>query len=350
MIDEKLTIEYLSPDLLKPYKNNPRINDKAVPEVRKSIKKYGFKVPIVVDKNNVIVCGHTRLKAAKKLRLKEVPVIRADDLTPEQIKEFRLIDNKTQELATWDIEKLEYELDGKQIQGFDVDWGIDLEPVKHSEDPERDNGYYGDERARTTNSYNLQFYDSECVDGKWGIPMLDPCNHIPEDLISFNYVLSAKEGDKQKGVHFFIDDYQFERVWNDPMFYIDKLKEFDCVLTPQFSLYTDMPLAMQIWNRYRSQQIGRMLQDAGVWVIPSLCWSDERCFSFCFDGVPHNSVVAISTVGGIKEKTAYENFIKGCDEAIRILAPSGIILYGSEVDYDFKDIPVYRFSNRAFVR
>lgn len=95
---------------LIPYENNPRINDNAVEAVANSIKEFGFKVPIIIDKNNVIVAGHTRLKAAQKLGLEEVPVIIADDLTEEQVKAFRLADNKVGELAEWDFEKLELEL------------------------------------------------------------------------------------------------------------------------------------------------------------------------------------------------------------------------------------------------
>ena len=97
---------------VKPYENNPRKNEKAVDKVADSIRQFGFKVPIIIDKNNVIVAGHTRLKAAEKLGLKTVPVILADDLTEEQIKAFRLVDNKTAEFAEWDFEKLAEELEG----------------------------------------------------------------------------------------------------------------------------------------------------------------------------------------------------------------------------------------------
>lgn len=99
-------------DELIPYANNPRQNDDAVFTVANSISNFGFKVPVVVDKDNVIVCGHTRYKAAQKLGLKTIPCIIADDLTPEQIKAFRLADNKTAELADWDMSKLEEELQG----------------------------------------------------------------------------------------------------------------------------------------------------------------------------------------------------------------------------------------------
>ena len=95
---------------LKPYENNPRLNDNAVDSVANSIKEFGFKVPLVITKDNEIVAGHTRYKASLKLGLDEVPCIIADDLSDEQIKAFRLADNKVSELAEWDFTKLEIEL------------------------------------------------------------------------------------------------------------------------------------------------------------------------------------------------------------------------------------------------
>ena len=101
------------------YENNPRENDGAVEAVAESIKQFGFKVPIIVDRDGVIVAGHTRKKAAERLGLSSVPCIVADDLTPEQIKAFRLADNKTGELAEWDFAALEKEL--AELTAFDVD-------------------------------------------------------------------------------------------------------------------------------------------------------------------------------------------------------------------------------------
>lgn len=118
---------------LRFYKNNPRINDQAVESVAASIKEFGFKVPIIVDKDNTIICGHTRAKAAMKLCLLKVPCIVADDLTPEQIKAFRLIDNKTAELSDWDFSKLEKELVeiGKMNLDFDMqDFGFDFSEME----------------------------------------------------------------------------------------------------------------------------------------------------------------------------------------------------------------------------
>lgn len=118
-----MKIKNIKIDDLKPYENNPRFNDEAVQFVANSIKEFGFKVPIVVDKNNTIVAGHTRYKASIELGLKEVPCIVADDLTDEQIKAFRLADNKVGEKAIWDFELLEEELDDLNINM--VDFGFD---------------------------------------------------------------------------------------------------------------------------------------------------------------------------------------------------------------------------------
>lgn len=110
---------------LIPYEKNPRKNDQSVDKVANSIKEFGFKVPIVVDKNNIIVCGHTRYKAAKKLKLAVVPCVVADDLTDEQIKAYRLADNKVGEDSEWDIDLLGEELD--DIFNIDMsEFGFDL--------------------------------------------------------------------------------------------------------------------------------------------------------------------------------------------------------------------------------
>lgn len=132
----KLKIEYIDTEKLIPYINNPRINDKAVDVVAASIKEFGFKNPILIDKENVVIAGHTRLKAAKKLGLKEVPVIRVEDLTENQIKAFRIADNRTAEFADWDIELLNIELEniGEMFTGFDE---VEKEMFKSVEEIEK---------------------------------------------------------------------------------------------------------------------------------------------------------------------------------------------------------------------
>lgn len=105
-----MQVENIRIEQLKEYENNPRFNEGAVEAVAASIREFGFRVPIVVDAENVIIAGHTRLKAAKKLGMESVPCIKAEDMTPDQVKAYRLADNKTGELAGWDFTKLEEEL------------------------------------------------------------------------------------------------------------------------------------------------------------------------------------------------------------------------------------------------
>lgn len=117
-----MDIKEININELKPYEHNPRHNEAAVAPVANSIKEFGFKVPIIIDKDNVIIAGHTRLKAAKLLGLETVPCVLADDLTEEQAKAFRLADNKVSELAEWDFDELEKELE--ELDSMDLDFDM----------------------------------------------------------------------------------------------------------------------------------------------------------------------------------------------------------------------------------
>lgn len=326
-------------DEIHPYKYNPRDNDEAVPQVAASIREFGFKVPIVIDKKGVIVAGHTRYKAAQSLGMDSVPCIIADDLTDEQIKAFRLADNKVAEKATWNPGMLSDEL--KKICRIDMtEFGFDFKTdFNFQPEPEKeDSGYYGDERERTFSAYNLREFDPDRCVGPWQIPTLKPSQYVPEELIGFNYLLSTKRRDA--GIHFYIDDYQFERIWSDPYTYIDKLTEFPCALTPNFSLYTDMPLAMQLWNTYRSRLIGQMMQDAGIEVIPSVVWTGSESYDFAFAGLQPGGVIAVETLGMQNEEDR-QMWSDGMDEAIRRLDPSTVVCYGKPMkDYDFGSVQV----------
>ncbi len=135
---DKLKIEYMNIDDLIPYINNPRVNDHAVAKVASSIKNFGFKVPVLIDNKNEIIAGHVRIKAAKRLGMKEVPTIRVEDLSPMQVRAFRVADNKTAEIADWDFELLELELEGldDEFTGFDLGEieGLFAEPEKDDEE------------------------------------------------------------------------------------------------------------------------------------------------------------------------------------------------------------------------
>lgn len=320
-----MEIVYRKTTDLIPYKNNPRKNDQSVDYVAQSIREFGWKVPLVITKDNVIVTGHTRLKAAKKLKIKEVPCIIADDLTEDQIKAFRLADNKVAEFSDWDFEKLDLEIEGIDLDleqfGFEfVDEYLEHEHFKDAT------------QERVLDIHNLGKAQYKGV-GPYDMPALAPVTSLPEitEWIGFNYVLTETEPEN-KGVHFFIDDYQFERIWNDPDKYVDKLRQFAAVATPDFSPYGDMPMATQIFNHYRKQWVGRYLQDRDVIVIPTVrASSDVRSLEWYLDGIPEKGIVMISSMwtgrGGTKDYFVEREYKK----MYETLNPCKILLYGRDL-------------------
>lgn len=152
-----------------------------------------------------------------------------------------------------------------------------------------------------------------------------------------------KLGDKENAnhfVHFFLDDYKFESLWNDPEPRLKKLSQYRGVLSPQFSAYYTMPFATQLYQTFRSRWCGAYMQSKGLTVIPTVYWGKPQTYWYCFDGIEQESVVAVSTVGVRKEK---DFFLQGYTEMLRRLKPKAIICYGAvfpemdgkiiEVDY-----------------
>ena len=134
--------------------------------------------------------------------------------------------------------------------------------------------------------------------GQFDIPQIQPVSYRGRyEWIGFNYAKSCKTGSMEKGVHFFLDDYQFKRLWPDIDRYIPLFHRFGYVMSPDFSTYTDYPVAIQIYNHYRKHWIGAYLQDEGIQVIPTISWGEAQSFEWCFDGEPVGGTVAISSVG-----------------------------------------------------
>lgn len=175
--------------------------------------------------------------------------------------------------------------------------------------------------------------------GDYDIPEILPESEVSvKEWIGFNYARNAKYKDcvpANTGVHFFLDDYQFERVWTEPTRYLDRVRKFDVVLSPDFSMYTDFPKAVQIYQHYRKHWLGRYWQENGAKVIPTISWSDEESFEWCFDGEPHNSIVAISNVGCMNNDKARKNFMRGYNKMLEVLEPSKVLLFAQKLD-DYK--------------
>ena len=319
---------------IRPYERNARRNEAAIPKVAESIREFGFKGSIVLRSHDdpTIVCGHTRVAALKSLGWTEIPdeqIEWCDELTDEEVRALRIADNKTGDIATYNISMLRSEM--RSIRGIDMSrFGIDLKSR---------NLAYGAERLRTDGSYNLGLVSREdCGRGGSGMPTLRGRMAKPARLVGFNYAKTTPEEEKRRaGCHFFVDDYQFERVWASPERYLETLRGFRCVLTPDFSLYMDMPDVMQRWNRYRSQALGLYWQREGLTVVPTLSWAQPESYEFCFEGVPRRSTVAVSTVGVKGDPAAIAVWEDGMREAMRRLEPRRVLLYGGDVGFDFGD-------------
>lgn len=164
--------------------------------------------------------------------------------------------------------------------------------------------------------------------GEYDIPALKSAVYEVENWISFNFARSCEEPGRH-GIHFFIDDYQFMRLWKNPDAYLPMLQQFQAVCTPDFSTYTDFPKAVQVYNHYRKHWLGAYWQEHGIKVIPTISWSDEASFDWCFDGEPVGGTVAVSSVGTQGNRTSARLFEAGYNEMKRRLHPAQIIMYGS---------------------
>lgn len=134
------------------------------------------------------------------------------------------------------------------------------------------------------------------------------------------------------GVHFFMDDFIFERIWKDADRYAEALSRFGAVVAPDFSLYRDWPIAVQMWNHYRKHYIAARLQDRGVTVYPKISWTTPDSYDWCFDGEPTHSAVAVSSVGKMKNRETNRLFVQGYREMMTRLEPTEIVFYGKVPD------------------
>ena len=336
-----MNIENVNINLITQYKNNAKRHPKKqIEQIKKSIQDFGFNDPIAIDENNMIIEGHGRYEALKQLGYKTIECIRLNNLSEEQKKAYILVHNKLNMETGFDNNILADELDS--ILDFNMeDFGFNI-------DLSIDNLFKENERHRTNDTYNLDIIDNSKTEGFYQMPIIKNNNFIPKDIIGFNYAKTSKE--KNVGIHFYLDDYQFERLWNKPEDYIDILKEYDCIFSPDFSLYVDMPMAMKIWNIYRSRLIGQYYQNQGIKVIPTLSWAEKETFEFCFEGIPKGSIVSISTIGVKKNKEALKIWKEGVDELIKRIKPSTILIYGGKLDYDYGNIKVVYYENKVTER
>ena len=191
-------------------------------------------------------------------------------------------------------------------------------------------------RILEQNILNLSYAQFEGV-GEYDIPEMYPV-HIDNlkdiPLQGFNYALKETHPENI-GVHFFLHDYQFERVWKYPDRYVDVLKKFAFVLSPQFSTYEDMPKVTKLYNVYRNRWCGRYWQEHGIKVIPTFAWGGDENFEWCLDGLPKHSTIAISTMGDGRWGK-FKGIFSIWDVIQETLEPDTILLYGKDLSKELK--------------
>lgn len=168
--------------------------------------------------------------------------------------------------------------------------------------------------------------ENASYDGKFEMPSLMPVSLVPNKLVPFSKAIAQKNYDVW--VCFYEYDANFIRIWNQPHRYLPILQKFKGVISPDFSLYRNMPLCMQMWSTYQGRALAYWWQENGIHVIPNIRFSDARSFEFCFNGIPKNSIISVGTHGCIKEKIDRKYFKDGLSKLVEILSPNTIIVYG----------------------
>ena len=181
-------------------------------------------------------------------------------------------------------------------------------------------------------------------------PMIKKVYFKPDRAIPFDKCI--KMMDDTCWVHFYQHDYKFERLWNQPSKYLNILKSFRGIITPDFSLYRELPLAMQIWNTYRNRTLAYWMQSNDINIIPNIRWGDERTYEFAFEGIKHGGTVAVSTNGCIQSRTDRHYFVKGLEKMVEKLKPDTIVNYSYTPDdifrrYKSQGIEVIQIENYA---
>ena len=192
---------------------------------------------------------------------------------------------------------------------------------------------------KSTRNYLNQQKQTFETSNELGIPEIQPFTDEYEEVewIPFNYAMSEKDR-HNKGCHFYLDDYQFERLWNNPERYVEILREFKYVLTPDFSLFTDFPKAINMYNHFRKHWVAAYLQERGVNIIPTICWADRDSFEYCFVGEPENGIVSVSSTGVNMSPKTKEKFMAGYEEMIIRLNPKMVLFFGKPIITEYYEL------------
>ena len=209
--------------------------------------------------------------------------------------------------------------------------------------------------ARLRDIHNCLVTPPEMEFTENGYPVIQPTYEVPEQMefTAFHHI-TKKKPKHRAWVHFWMYDWLFERIWSRPEETMKFLKPHPGVVSPDFSMFMDIPVLVSKWNKYRNQWLGAYWQINGITVIPNIGWMGEDSYEWCFEGLPEKAVVAISTLGCLQNKETREYFMKGYQAAIDALQPKLVLLYTStkkqmelfEGETPVRQIPMYRAVRR----
>ncbi len=323
---ENLKIEYIEIEKLTPYKNNSKIHTKEqVKHIANSIQQFGFNDPLgVAGSDNLVLEGNGRIEAANFLGMQELPCVRLDHLSEKEQRAYVIAHNSLNLETGFDSEALLEELEELQ-NNFDFkEFGIGCE---YMDSLQKINDPFYDEliKIQTENLVRNQFG----WNGKYNLPIIkkQDIDLTKIKLMNFSNTKYNDANNNKKTIHFFIHDYRFEYVYSNANIAVKKLKQYYCLLSPDFSLYIDMPLILQMYSTFKSRWCGAFWQSLGLNVVPTISWSDSSSFDFCFDGIEKGSIVAVSTHGNKKAKEA---FMLGYNKMLEKIEPTAIICYGKQ--------------------
>jgi len=244
---------------------------------------------------------------------------------------------------TLKIEKL-FDPNFKNLNLIEIKGGVAMSTIKLQSN-----------RAGCKDVFKAFLVKNAKYEGELEIPVIKGIKDVPNKLISFIDAMKNSTKDYNQWVHFYIDDFHFEKIWYRPKVFIKRLKKFNGVILPDFSIYRDMPLVMQYWNIYRSRAIGNYLQSNGIKAIVNIRYGDERTYECACLGAPHKSIIAIGTNGTTQNKIDRNFLDEGFDYIVKILDPKVIVIYGGITRHiqevsDDKKIRIVNFRSEQYKR
>ena len=345
-------------NLIKEHPDNPRIaNDKAMKLLKKSLKEFGTVEPLLVTQDYVLLSGHARLRVMKEQNVKEVVVnVALKPLSIKQQQKLLLYLNQNSlkdssnffdydKLANdWDLDFLK---DDVGLTDWDLGLGVsDKEEIDLTADLTEDKDF-DDNIIDVKDVKSVFFAHNNC---KFEIPYLqenmlldcnidDMCakkNQEIDSALTYLIMYNSFSADikfENNVVGFFLHDKVFEGIYNQPYEVLSKLLRYNLkgILAPNFSLWSNEPYALQIHNWYKTQWCSRYAQEMGIKVMPTLNWSDENSYDFCFSGIPKYAKKVICQSRNLSDELAQKRFLKGLIESHSRLEFGHIYIYGGYI-------------------